>query len=95
VQNKVLEALAMGKAVVASPNALAALGTVSGRHLLKASTTAEWIDAISDLFSNPARCRELGTAGRQYVEQNHHWEQCLEPLLEKIFDSAVASESTS
>jgi sugar transferase (PEP-CTERM/EpsH1 system associated) len=88
VQNKVLEALAMGKAVVASPNAMAALQTEPGRHLLKASTATEWIDAVGGLFRNAARCRELGVAGREYVERNHHWEQCLEPLLQKIFKPA-------
>jgi sugar transferase (PEP-CTERM/EpsH1 system associated) len=92
VQNKVLEALAMGKAVVASPSALAALQTESGRHLLKASTAPEWIDALSDLLENAARCRELGSAGRRYAEQNHHWEKCLEPLLQKIFNPAVNSK---
>ncbi len=85
VQNKVLEALAMGKAVVASPNAVAALRTESGRHLLMASTATEWIEAIGNLFSDTGRRYELGAAGRNYVEMNHHWEKCLEPLLQKIY----------
>jgi sugar transferase (PEP-CTERM/EpsH1 system associated) len=92
VQNKVLEALAMGKAVVASPSALAGLRTENGRHLLKASTAPEWIEAVSDLLNNASRCCELGSAGRQYVEENHHWEECLEPLIQKIFNPAVSSK---
>jgi sugar transferase (PEP-CTERM/EpsH1 system associated) len=86
VQNKVLEALAMGKAVVASPNALAALQTESGRHVLMASTAAEWIAAIESLFGDDRRCRDLGEAGRQYVEEHHHWENCLQPLVKKILE---------
>jgi polysaccharide biosynthesis protein PslH len=85
VQNKVLEALAMSKAVVASPNAIVALRTEPGRHLIEATSASEWIDSVGQLLGNEDRCRELGAKGRQYVEQNHHWEQCLEPLLEKIF----------
>jgi sugar transferase (PEP-CTERM/EpsH1 system associated) len=85
VQNKVLEALAMGKAVVAAPPALAALGTVPGSDVLAATTPAEWVSAVSELFSNSARCRSLGEAGRRYVESHHHWDRCLEPLLQKIY----------
>ena len=84
VQNKVLEALAMGKPVVAAPPALAALGTVPGTHLLAATTPAEWADAVCGLFADPARRRELGAAGREYVERHHDWERCLAPLVEKI-----------
>jgi sugar transferase (PEP-CTERM/EpsH1 system associated) len=85
VQNKVLEALAMGKAVVAAPAALAALKTQPGQDLLMASTPTEWIESVGGLLSNPARCRELGVSGRQFVERHHHWEHCLEPLLQRIF----------
>jgi sugar transferase (PEP-CTERM/EpsH1 system associated) len=85
IQNKVLEAMAMGKAVVAASGALAALKTEPGKHLLAASTAKEWIDAVNGLFSHPVRCRDLGVAARQFVEQHHHWEHCLEPLLEKIY----------
>jgi sugar transferase (PEP-CTERM/EpsH1 system associated) len=85
VQNKVLEALAMGKPVVAAPPALAALRAVPGVDVLAAETAAGFADAVCGLFANPERCRELGGAGRRYVERHHHWEHCLEPLLDKIF----------
>lgn len=84
VQNKVLEAMAMAKAVAAAPPALAALGTVQGRDLLAATTPGEWVDTVTALFTNPERCRALGRAARTYVEEHHHWERCLEPLLAKI-----------
>jgi glycosyltransferase involved in cell wall biosynthesis len=85
VQNKVLEALAMAKPVVAAPPALAALGTVPGADLLSAATAAEFSDAVCGLFADPVRCVELGAAGRRYVERHHHWDRCLEPLLAKVF----------
>jgi glycosyltransferase involved in cell wall biosynthesis len=89
VQNKVLEALAMGKAVVAAPAALVALGTEPGRHLLRAGEPDEWVQAVAGLFENPERRDELGAAGRQYVQRHHHWNQCLEPLIEKIYNPAA------
>ena len=85
VQNKVLEAMAMAKAVVAAPASLAALQTVSGTHLLSASTTAEWIDSVCALLADPLRRQALGGAARRYVEEHHHWERCLQPLLDAIF----------
>jgi sugar transferase (PEP-CTERM/EpsH1 system associated) len=85
IQNKVLEAMAMGKAIVASPAALAALNTKSGIHLLAATGPEEWTDAVGSLFADPERCRELGRAARHYVEEHHRWETCLEPLMKKVF----------
>jgi sugar transferase (PEP-CTERM/EpsH1 system associated) len=80
VQNKVLEAMAMGKAVVASPLALGALGVEPGVHVLAASTPADWADAVSRLFDDDALRSRLGAAGRRYVEDHHAWNHCLEPL---------------
>jgi sugar transferase (PEP-CTERM/EpsH1 system associated) len=88
VQNKVLEAMAMGKAVVAAPASLAALNTTPGTHLLAAERPQEWISAVCGLLSDPEKRRQLGLAARQYVERNHHWEHCLQPLLEAIFRTA-------
>ena len=85
IQNKVLEAMAMGKAVIVAPPALAALKADPGTHLLTATTPQEWVDAVCGLFANPARCANLGTAARSFVEEHHHWETCLEPLMAKVF----------
>jgi len=85
IQNKVLEAMAMGQALVAAPAALAALKAQTGVHLLAAAKPEEWADAVCGLFANRDRRRELGVAARQYVEEHHHWETCLEPLMKKVF----------
>lgn len=89
VQNKVLEALAMGKATVAAPPALAALGTVPGRHLLAATTPAEWVTAVCHLFRTPAARRDLGAAARGYVAAHHHWDRCLAPLVDRVVPPAA------
>lgn len=84
VQNKVLEALAMAKPVVASPGALAGLRARAGAHLLSASTAVEWADAVTRLASDPDLRRRIGAEGRRYVEANHRWDHCLgafAPLL--------------
>ncbi|MBY0458363.1 MAG: glycosyltransferase, partial [Gemmataceae bacterium] len=88
VQNKVLEAMAMGKAVVASPPALAALDTRPGEHLLRAGTPDEWVEAVSELFRDASKRVALGSAAREYVEQHHDWERCLHALVEAILPNA-------
>lgn len=80
VQNKVLESMAMGKATVVSPQALEGLQAEAGVHLLTASAPEEWVEQVSGLLDRPERRRELGLAGRSYVEQAHRWEACLQPL---------------
>src|SRR5262249_41087818 len=67
LQNKVLEALAMGKAVVASPQALVALKTQPGVHLLSADSPQQWADAVTRLFHDQSLRERLGTAGRAFV----------------------------
>ncbi|OWK47514.1 TIGR03087 family PEP-CTERM/XrtA system glycosyltransferase [Fimbriiglobus ruber] len=92
LQNKVLEALAMSKAVVAAPPALAALRTEVGTHLLSATTPDEWASVVGRLFDSPDRRRELGAAGRQFVEEHHHWDRCLRPLLDRVCGGRESSK---
>jgi sugar transferase (PEP-CTERM/EpsH1 system associated) len=80
IQNKVLEALAMARATVGSPEALTGLSVTPGVQVLAASTPADWIDAVLRLFSDASLRRRLGAAGRAYVEERHRWERCLEPF---------------
>ncbi len=80
VQNKVLEALAAGKPVVVTPQALAGLRAVPDKHLASAATPAEWVDALSDLLTNPALRRQLAQSGRAFVEQQYRWSQQLSAL---------------
>ena len=84
VQNKVLEALAMGKAVVASPGAVEGIGAEPGIHLLAASSPAEWAWAVARLLDDRDLGQELGRAGRAFVEGAHSWDRCLAPFAELL-----------
>ncbi|MBW7882729.1 MAG: glycosyltransferase [Caldilineaceae bacterium] len=87
IQNKVLEAMSCGTPVVATRQASAALDVVSGRDLLVADDAHEFAQAVLDLLENPARRREVGAAGRTYVEQKHSWE-AIADRLETIYGVA-------
>lgn len=81
VQNKVLEALAMAKAVVASPDPLVGLRVEDGVQLFKAVEAEQWINCVTRLLDDAQLRHEVGIAGQAYVTAHHRWEQCLEPLM--------------
>jgi glycosyltransferase involved in cell wall biosynthesis len=84
VQNKVLEALAMAKATIVSPLARQGLAARPGIELREATTAADWVQAVLELFSSPDKRHALGAAGRRYTEANHQWSTCLQGLAELL-----------
>ena len=94
VQNKVLEAMAMARAVVASPAALEGLPLVTGRDALCASEPNEWVNHISVLWEDLARCQTLGRNARRYVEKHHHWDRCLAPF-DALIDATMLAGGTA
>jgi glycosyltransferase involved in cell wall biosynthesis len=74
LQNKVLEALAMGKAMVATSAANEGIGAVPGRDLLITDEPAAFAQALLDLLADPAHAARLGTAARAFIEAGWTWE---------------------
>jgi polysaccharide biosynthesis protein PslH len=72
---KVLEALAAGKAVVASR--LAAEGLEVADQLVLAETDDEFVGAISRLLAEPERRRELAERARSFALERLGWERTL------------------
>lgn len=94
IQNKVLEAMAMAKPLVASPAALAAFSFARNDEVLTASTPAEFVDMIAVALS--AKGRAIGLRGRARVASDYHWDAKL-PLLDKLLvetpvESAAAAD---
>jgi glycosyltransferase involved in cell wall biosynthesis len=84
VQNKVLEALAMGKATVATPMTLAGLRGEATPGVVMASTAQEWATAVVRLLDDAPERGRLGEEGRRYVAAHHCWDRCLEPFLDLL-----------
>jgi len=80
IQNKVLEAMAVGTPVVCTPQAVSALQTVDGRDLVVAESETDQAQAIVDLLNDPARAAQIGSAGRAYIERHHDWSRITERL---------------
>jgi len=67
---KVLEALASGKAMVATPLALEGLALRDGEHVLVAESDQEFADALVDLLNAPHKRHRIAAAARAWAEQN-------------------------
>lgn len=78
IQNKVLEAMAMGRPVVASPQAFEGVRAVPGRDLLVADGTAATHDAVAAVLAgnHPG----LGEAARAAMTRGYAWPAVLRPL---------------
>lgn len=74
LQNKLLEAMAMGLPCVTSPLANQALGAKEGEEILIAETTQKFADAIVKLLDNTDYANEIATNGRHFVTQTYSWE---------------------
>jgi polysaccharide biosynthesis protein PslH len=80
VQNKVMEAMAAGRAVVASPGAAGGLPVTDGRELLIADGVDAWVESLTGLLTDAARRAELGRAAAACARGKLAWSSCLAPL---------------
>ncbi len=78
VQNKVLEAMALGKPVVASPPAFEGVRAVADRDLIVANGAEAIADAVAAVIDglHPT----LGAAARTLIERNYTWDGTLAKL---------------
>lgn len=72
IKNKMLEALAMGKAIVATPEAADGLELEPAREFVETRGAREFADACVKLLRDAERCARLGDAARVWALQ-HTW----------------------
>ncbi len=71
IQNKVLEAMAMGKPVVATPAALEGLDLKAGDEVLAASNAQQFANTVARLFNG--EMAEVGARARQRIVADYGW----------------------
>jgi len=81
LQNKLLEALACGMPTVATPEANEGIGARDGHELLIGSTPEGFAAAVVKLLQDGSTAREMGLAGRQFIEREFTWEYFLGHLV--------------
>jgi glycosyltransferase involved in cell wall biosynthesis len=79
---KVLDALAMGKAMVSTSLGCEGIGVTPGRDLIVADTPQAFAEATLALLADPQRRLALGRAARELVEREYAWPVVGRQLLE-------------
>ncbi len=74
VQNKVLEAMAMGCAVVASAACAGAIAAQPGVEFSAACDAGQFVAAVDELLSDATRAQQMGQAARERVRRDYTWE---------------------
>ncbi|MET0248168.1 MAG: TIGR03087 family PEP-CTERM/XrtA system glycosyltransferase [Sphingobium sp.] len=92
VQNKVLEAMAMARPVVASPQAAEGIDARAGEHLVVAADPAREAAEVIALLGDPDRAASLGRAARARVEARYRWSATLARLPTLLFGTDSARD---
>jgi glycosyltransferase involved in cell wall biosynthesis len=82
IQNKVLEAMAMGVPVVATPLAARAFDRSGSDNILRIGSDAvDLAQHCAEVLTNDDEALRLGQAGREYVGAFHRWENAAEAFV--------------
>ena len=86
---KVIEAMASGTPVVATPVAAEAFEAGGGDDLLVAGTAEAFAGAVVSIIRDPGRAGRLAARARRFVESRHTWERSV-ARLEELHEAARA-----
>ncbi|MCB8747200.1 TIGR03087 family PEP-CTERM/XrtA system glycosyltransferase [Rhodoferax sp. U2-2l] len=73
IQNKILEAMAMARPVVAAQSCTQAISAEPETELLAATSADDFIAQVNTLLHAPERSARVGAAGRQRVLSDYSW----------------------
>jgi glycosyltransferase involved in cell wall biosynthesis len=90
MRGKVLEALAAGKALVATPRAAEGVDAVPGEHFLVADGEEALVEALVSLLLDGPRRRRLAENARRWAETSLGWERGV-TAFEELYDSVGAA----
>ena len=85
---KILEALAMGKAVVSTTIGAEGLALRDGEEIIIADEPKDFADAVIQLLTDPSLRQKIGEKGRERVEQDYDWRNIGKKLL-TVYESVM------
>ncbi|MBV8123407.1 MAG: TIGR03087 family PEP-CTERM/XrtA system glycosyltransferase [Paucibacter sp.] len=98
IQNKVLEAMAMGRPVVAASTLGASLEARPEQEIVYAQGADDYAAAIGALLRNPEQASRMGQAARACVLEHYGWDAHLQQLdvhLAQLLEGAQARRSAA
>jgi glycosyltransferase involved in cell wall biosynthesis len=81
---KLLEAMAMQKAIVSTHLGAEGLSVSAGREMLLADSSAEFASAVVTLLGDPERRRAIGNAAAELVSAHYDWDAII-PKMETVY----------
>lgn len=81
MQNKVVEAMALGTPTVISEHSATALSVRSGYDTLIATNAQSFAEKALNLMMNSALREAISVQGRRYVERHHDWRSIVDRLV--------------
>jgi polysaccharide biosynthesis protein PslH len=88
ILNKVLEAMAMQRPVVATRDCAASIGATDGQHLCVAADEAAFAEHLHRLLSEPARAQALAQQAREFVCSHYSWAERMATLDRYLLSAA-------
>ena len=88
---KILEALAMGKAVVSTSVGAEGLALRDGEEIIIADEPKDFAEAVIRLLTDPSLRKQIGEKGRTRVEQDYDWRSIGKELL-TVYESLKNKE---
>ena len=89
IQNKILEAMAMARPVVASAACAGPIAAERGQELLAAETVADYVARIESLLADRAQADNIGMAARRRVLESFSWDAHLS-LIDRHLENIAA-----
>ena len=94
--NKMIEAMAAGRPVVATPAAADCLNVETEEQLLVGDTPASFAQCVSQILQSDELCRRLSLAANEWVVANHDWDTALDKFERIVLgDLSAASHGRS
>jgi glycosyltransferase involved in cell wall biosynthesis len=86
---KVLEAMAMGKAIVSTALGCEGFDLIADQELVIADAPSEFAAAVLALLGDPERRERLSRAARRFAESRYDWRMIV-PKLERVYETGNA-----
>lgn len=87
---KILEAMALGRPVIASPEALEGVAARVGEAVICARTPDEYAEGVSRLLSNDEAWTHISDAAREYIGMSHDYRLSIGSVLRELGLRAAA-----
>ena len=88
---KILEAMAMGRAVISTSLGCEGLSVVPEKDLRVADSAQEFAQAVLDVLQDAEQRMALGNAGRRLVEANYGWRRCGDIAVDAINEISMVN----